>query len=188
MTLSKKQVFPLLLISVMALTRFDHFGSSFTLPDASLAVFFLMPFCSGSLWLFALLLVEAGMIDYLAITQFNVSDYCISPAYVFLIPAYTALWCAGLRSKTFKSTGIASQIKALGLAVAACTAAFTISNGSFYALSGRIETLSWTHFAEQFGHYYPIYLISCLCYVLAGLLSFKLFALIPAPPVTVTTR
>ncbi|SCN46613.1 hypothetical protein BAZMOX_39362_0 [methanotrophic endosymbiont of Bathymodiolus azoricus (Menez Gwen)] len=70
------------LAMLMALTRSDHFGSAITLPDASLAVFYLAGIFTGGLASFAVLLTEAALLDYVAISQFQVSDYCISPAYI----------------------------------------------------------------------------------------------------------
>jgi len=179
MTIIKKQFLPLILMAVMALTRFDHFGSAFSLPDASLAVFFLAGMSYGGLWFFALLLLEAGIIDFLAITQFSVSDYCISPAYIFLIPAYAVMWFASRYSKAFESYQFANSVKILGLAAVAATIAFALSNGSFYLLSDHIVTGTWTHFTEQFARYYPPYMASTLCYALIGLLIVKLFDLMP---------
>lgn len=188
MAIIKKLFLPLILMAVMALTRFDHFGSAFSLPDASLAIFFLAGLMSyGGLWFFSLLLLEAGMIDFLAITQFNVSDYCISPAYIFLIPTYAVMWFAGCYSKAFESFHLADSAKIIGLAAVSASAAFALSNGSFYLLSDRIEAGSWAHFAGQFAHYYPPYMVSTLCYALAGLLIIKLFKLMPSALTTRTT-
>jgi hypothetical protein len=74
------------LVALMALTRVHHFGDAFSLPDASLAVFFLAGMSVSSFSFLGFLLLEAGVIDYVAITQFNVNDFCVSAAYVFLIP------------------------------------------------------------------------------------------------------
>jgi hypothetical protein len=187
MTIIKKQALPLILMTVMALTRFDHFGSAITLPDASLAVFFLAGMGINSLWFFALLLLEAGMIDFLAITQFSISDYCLSPAYVFLIPTYAVMWFAGRYCNAFEPLSFSNSLKILGLTATATTVAFAISNGSFYLLSGRIEALSWMGFATQFVSYYPSYLASSLCYGLVGLLLVRLFKLLPSTQLTQTT-
>lgn len=65
------------LAMLMALTCSDHFGSAITLPDASLAVFYLAGIFTGGLASFAVLLTEAALLDYVAISQFQVSDYCI---------------------------------------------------------------------------------------------------------------
>jgi len=177
--ITKKPLLPLLLMVVMALTRFDHFGSALSLPDASLAVFFLAGMGFGSLWFFVLLTFEAGIIDYLAITQFSVSDFCISPAYAFLIPAYAILWYVGRYCAQLKTMSFSEQTIPVMLLALATSVSFVISNGSFYLLSGRIENFSWTGFVEQFVHYYPPYLASTLCYGLSGLLLARLFKLIP---------
>ena len=53
------------LATLMAATRFNHFGSAVSLPDASLAVFFLGGLylsrsARGSMMIFAALILEAG--------------------------------------------------------------------------------------------------------------------------------
>ena len=88
------------LVLLMAVTRGSHFGSSFALPDATLAIFlvagFMLPrFTLTALATFIFLLLEAGGIDYYAIAYQGVSDYCVSPAYWFLIPTYASMWFAG---------------------------------------------------------------------------------------------
>jgi hypothetical protein len=169
------QFLPLALMVTMALTRFHHFGSAFSLPDASLAVFFLAGMGFSSVWLFALLLLEAGFIDYLAITQFSISDFCISPAYVCLIPTYAAMWFAGRYCKAFKSLGFVDSQKTFGLAAIATTGAFVISNGSFYVFSGRFGELSWYGYLNQTAQYLPPYLNAALIYIVIGLAIVKLW-------------
>ena len=95
--ITTKQQFVLLALFalLMAATRFHHFGSALFLPDASLAVFFLAGFYLSGVMALAVLLLEAGLIDYLAITMGGVSDWCVTPAYWFLIPTYACLWCGG---------------------------------------------------------------------------------------------
>lgn len=187
MTIIKKQALPFILMSVMALTRFDHFGSAFSLPDASLAVFFLAGMGISSRWFFALLLFEAGMIDFLAISQFSVSDYCLSSAYGFLIPTYAVMWFAGRYCKAFELVSFVNSLKIVGLTVIATTVAFAISNGSFYLLSDHIEIHSWAQFSGQFAHYFAPYLAATTCYGLVGLLIVRLFKLIPDGRLTQTT-
>src|ERR1019366_1511685 len=87
------------LVLAMVLTRFNHFGSSVALPDASLAVFFLgglyLAKAPGARWIFAALLVEAALVDYYAITVIGTSAWCVTSAYGFLALAYGAMWFAG---------------------------------------------------------------------------------------------
>ncbi|MDD2739075.1 MAG: hypothetical protein PHR94_09080 [Methylomonas lenta] len=152
------------LMALMAATRFHHFGTSFALPDASLAIFFLAGLWLGGRYLFAILLAEAGLIDYLAITKLGVSDFCVSQAYVFLIPTYAAMWLGGKWCRQFETqtpTALTQQFIAL---VVATSSAFLISNGSFYLLSGRYTEGNWAQYIERFAMYYPPYMTSTLIY------------------------
>ncbi|MBI5626373.1 MAG: hypothetical protein HY935_04130, partial [Nitrosomonadales bacterium] len=88
------------LAALMAATRFNHFGSAVSLPDASFAIFFLgglylARFARASMAVFIMLILEAGLIDYYATSIQGVSDWCLTPAYWFLIPTYGSLWLAG---------------------------------------------------------------------------------------------
>ena len=85
----------LTLALLMAATRSHHFAATLHLPDASWAVFFLAGFYLRPLWMFPALIALAGVSDYVAIAGFGVNDFCASPAYGFLLPAYGALWLAG---------------------------------------------------------------------------------------------
>lgn len=168
------------LMILMAATRFHHFGTPLTLPDASLAVFFLGGLWFGGRGLFVGLLAEAGLIDVVAITQFNVSDFCISPAYVFLIPTYAAMWFGGKWSGQFKSLGLNALIPQLLALLLSTTAAFLMSNGSFNLLSGRYPEWSWGQFFDGALQYFPEYLSSTATYVIVIVAAVKLFKLIPA--------
>ena len=167
-------VFPLTLMAIMALTRFHHFGSAFSLPDASLAVFFLAGLGLSNPRFFALLLIEAGLIDYLAITQFSVSDFCISPAYVCLVPTYAVMWFAGRYCKPHIALDFGDTLKTFGWAATATIAAFVVSNGSFYLFSGSFGELSWDKYLLQTTQYLPSYLSATLLYVVMGLAIAKL--------------
>lgn len=143
---------------VLAVTRSGHFGSIAMPPDATLAVFFLAGAFVASAWLVPLLLLEAALVDYLAISVDGVSSYCVTPAYLFLIPTYVTLWWAG-RWYGRRLTDKGHAIVALAFAViVGTTVAFLISNGSFYALSGYFASLSFTTYATRVAQYYPPYL------------------------------
>lgn len=157
------------LAALMALTRVHHFGDAFSLPDASLAVFFLAGMGISSFWFLGFLLLQAGVIDYVAITQFNVSDFCVSAAYVFLIPTYSVMWFAGRYCAKFKTMNAPELLASVGLAALATSAAFAISNGSFYLLSGRFSDLSWEQYFSGITQYYPLYTSAALIYAVAGL-------------------
>ena len=166
------------LMAVMALTRFHHFGDAISLPDASLAVFFLAGLLQARRWWFLVaLLAEAAIIDYVAITHFNVSAFCVSPAYVFLIPTYALMWFAGSYCNKFTQSELAIST---GLLALATTAAFLISNVSFYLLSGRYPDTTWAQYIDRVMQYYPPYMTATLCYGVLGLIIIKLFKALPS--------
>lgn len=154
---------PVPLILLMVLTRFHHFGDALHLPDASLAVFFLAGFYRKTIF-FAFLLMLAGLIDYVAIAN-GTSAYCISAAYVFLIPTYGVMWLAGRYCAKFESFTGAELALSFGLLALAATAAFVISNGSFYLFSDRYNDLEWSRYMVQTAGYFIPYTGAALGYV-----------------------
>ena len=80
---------------LMGVTRGYHFPSFDHLPSASWVVFFLAGIYLHSRWVFPALLAEAALLDVAAVTWGGVSNFCVSPAYGFLLPAYGTLWFAG---------------------------------------------------------------------------------------------
>ncbi len=160
----KQLLIVLLLAAVMLATRFHHFGSAVNLPDASLAVFFLAGFYLRPLLFFPLFVVEAGLIDYATISG-GVSDWCVSPAYWFLIPTYASLWLAG-RWYAHRHTATWRTMTPLAVALCAGTSvAFLISNSSFYLLSGYFGRMSPGEYAGQVAYYYPPYVAMTVFYV-----------------------
>ena len=169
----KAEYLPIPLIALMVLTRFHHFGDALHLPDASLAVFFFAGFYRKKA-LFIFLLIMAGLIDYVAIAN-GTSSWCVSPAYVFLIPTYAVMWFAGRYCSAFKSLNMTELAMQLGLLILAASAAFAISNGSFYVFSGRYEDVTWAHYLARVTQYYLPYVGYTLAYAVAGWLIVKLF-------------
>ncbi len=152
------------LIGLMLATRVHHFGSAFSLPDASLAVFFFAGLYCSRVGFFAFLLGLAGLIDYVAISHFWVSDFCVSKAYIALVPTYGVLWLAGFYSKKFKQFNILELVQQFGVLFVATSMAFIISNGSFYLFSGRYPEPNLAVYLERFALYYPPYLTAPLMY------------------------
>jgi len=165
-TLSKQQlIMAAAFAAAMAATRYHHFGSDVNLPDASLAIFFLAGFYLQSLRFFAAFFVEAAVIDYLATQVGGVSDWCLSPAYWFLIPTYAALWYGGRWYAARHQLRWRTVLPLLGALLTTVTLAFLISNGGFYLFSGRFPDLSWTEYAARVAQYYLPYVSSAFGYV-----------------------
>lgn len=157
------------LASLMAATRFHHFGSLLHLPDASLAVFFLGGLALGHTALFAAFFAEAAIVDWLAIAYGGASGWCVTPAYVFLIPTYGSLWAAGRWCARRPREGWRDGVRiALALVLATCLA-FGISNAGFYAFSGYFSELSAAEYALRVAKYLPSYLGATAAYVAAAL-------------------
>jgi hypothetical protein len=170
------------LVVLMGATRMHHFGDAFSLPDASLAVFFLAGLFFSSRAFFIGLLLEAGLLDYVAISHLGVSDFCVSPAYVFLIPTYFAMWFAGRLSANFKSmqgTEFTFSISAMATLLVATNSAYLISNGSFYWLSDNILQRNFSSYVEQISHYYAPYISYTLMYVIVGFAVVKVVKMLP---------
>jgi hypothetical protein len=149
----------LALAALMAATRFGNCGSAWALPDASWAVFFIAGFYLASQWRWALpaLLVEAVAIDFAAIHYYGVSDYCVTAAYWFILPAYSILWLGGawLNHRYQK---VPADLRRLAISVAlSVSACFLLTEGSFYWLGGRIAHASiggwWSNFLDWYGYF-----------------------------------
>jgi hypothetical protein len=156
------------LAALMAATRFHHFGSALHLPDASLAIFFL-----GGLYLrrtvaFAACIGLAALVDYLAIAHGGVIDWCVTPAYAFLLPTYACLWWAGVWCSRHDRHGWRGYARLAGALLVATVFAFLISNASFYGWSGYFGELSPAEYAARVAKYFPPYLASAMAYVAAA--------------------
>lgn len=170
------------LMLVMALTRFNHFGSAVALPDASLAVFFLgglyLVRFAGALTVFVALLAEAALVDYYAITAQGTSDWCVTPAYGFLALAYAAMWFAGrwiAPRHTLAGKGLLSVFVTAALA---SSIAFVISNISFYLFSGRYAEMSAVEYGSRVAPYWGSYVTVALLYIACVVLMQMAFLLL----------
>lgn len=182
--LSKNQLMiGLLLLSIMYLTRASHFGSAFKLPDASLAVFFLAGLYLRQWRWFPAYMLMACAIDYVVIQFQGVSSFCVTQAYVFLVPTYAAMWFAGraVRDYTLALRWI-NLVPIASWALAATLVAFFISNTSFYFLSGYVQDFDLMQYLNTFVLYLPRYLKFSLMYLGLAAIVHVLVRLIAGVP------
>lgn len=164
-----------LLAVFMIATRSGHVGSSISLPDASLAIFFLAGVYQLKLRHFLALCAEAALIDYGVIHFFSVSDFCVSPAYIALLPAYSVLWFVGQKASAAWHGGL-GQLPSLATYLAAATAgSFLLSNGSFFLFSGRVANQSLEHYLNGVWTYFPQTLAYCALYVVLAWIGVQIF-------------
>lgn len=156
---------------LMAFTRSHHWATLHALPDASWAIFFLAALYLRPLWIVPALMLEAALVDYLAITVGGVSDFCVSPAYGFLIPAYAALFLAGRVYARRHRLSPAALPWLLGCALVGAGLAELLSSGGFYFFSGRFAAPTLAEFLPRLAKYFPATLSSMSLYLgLAALL------------------
>ena len=157
------------LVLLMGVTRFNHFGSATMLPDASYAVFFLGGLYLGrtriAMALLPLLMIEAALVDYYVINFRDVSGWCVTSAYGFLVLAYGSLWFIG---RWYAPRHDLTAKGLLGLFVSAAAAnslAFVIANVSFYLLAGYFPGMSVAEYASRVAQYYGSYVGIAVIYI-----------------------
>lgn len=168
------------LMLVMAATRIHLSLLHHSVLDASWAVFFLGGFWlagrgsrAGAVWMFALLMAEAVLLDYLVISQQGIdfwSHYCVSIAYWFLLPSYLSLWLGGSwLARHTSGLGLGTLGFAVATLLVSVTACYVISNGSFYWLSHSVPApRSFAAWWENLQDWYLPFLQTTAMYVGLG--------------------
>jgi hypothetical protein len=176
----------LLLAGAMLATRLHHFEY---LPDASWAIFFLSGFHLFDARAFAILMVEAVIIDYVATAHLGVSSYCLSIAYPFVLPAYATLWLGGRLAARHRYDELPHRIGwlmvCLLVSVSGC---FLLTNGSFYWLSGRAANPNIAGWMAGFQRWYPYFLAVPCIYVAIAVVAQRLGAGLRASAGNTTTH
>ena len=172
----------LALAALLAMTRGQHFASVDHLPSASWAVFFLAGLLLRLRWAFPALFLEAVALDFAALWSGAVSDWCLSPAYWLLVPAYGALWFGGRLCAARPAQGLTRLALLAATLLVSAFLAHLISSGGFYFFSGRYPEPTLAAFVERIGWYFPRSLANLALYVsLAAILQLGLSALFKAP-------
>ncbi len=179
LTLStRNQIFiGFVLILLMVATRGHHFATLEHLPGATWTVFFLAGFYLRSIWTLLGLLMLTWLVDYASFTWGGSSGFCLTRAYVFLLPAYAALWFSGhwyAKRYRFEWRTLMPFVSAVLLGSAFCE---LFSSGGFYFFSGRFVETSFVEFGGRLIKYYPSYLKSLAFYVSIAAVIHTLFAL-----------
>lgn len=155
----------LALAALLALTHGQHFATLHNLPSASWAVFFLAGVYLRPAWALAALLALTWLLDYAAFTWGGASGFCLTPAYVFLLPAYTSLWLAGRWYAARHRFGWTTFVPLTAAVVAGAAVCELFSSGGFYFFSGRFDEPTFAEFGVRLATYFPPYLGSTAFYV-----------------------
>jgi hypothetical protein len=158
----------LLLILLMVATRYFHIGSAWHLPDASWAVFFL-----GGFYLarkhFLVLLVEAVAIDF-TFFALGGSQYCLSAAYGFQVPAFAALWFGGEMLRKIETRDAIFFVRGAAYWWVSASAAYLVTNASFYFLSGKAADPAIANYFSHAKIWYAAFVSRPMLYLVAAAL------------------
>lgn len=167
LTLSTRNqlIIGLLLTILMILTRSHHFATLHSLADASWAIFFLAGIYLRTVWPLLGFFILSCWLDFAAATWGGISDFCLTPAYIFLLPAYSSLWFAGRwythrHQFTLYTLPLLFQSATLGLILCEL-----FSNGGFYFFSGRFVETTWSDFSSQLTKYFPLHIETFVVYI-----------------------
>lgn len=167
----------LALIALLIATRGQHFATVELLPGASWAVFFLAGVYLRPRWALPALLAATWLLDFAAFAWGGASRFCLTPAYLFLLPAYSALWLAGrwyAGQHRFHIQTLAPLALSVLVGALACE---LFSSGGFYFFSGRFDAPNLAEFGTRLLQYGPSYLGSLSFYVAAAAVLHLVFSL-----------
>jgi len=144
----------LVLVLLMLCTRGQHFVAVHALPSASWAVFFLAGALVRTRWLPVGLFALASALDFGSYAAGTISDWCLSPAYWALVPAYGTLWFAGRLYAGMHRGQWSDVARLVPVLVVAAFVTYVISGGCYYAFSGHYQP-TFAGFLPRIAHYYP---------------------------------
>lgn len=161
---------------VMLVTRTHSLSNVVHLPDTSLASFFVLGFFVRRAVAFGALFLLGYAIDVIVIGWFGQSDFCFTPAYWMLVPAYGTMWLAG-RFGAEKLGERASALPAIAVLVtAAMLVSQLFSSGGFYFLGGRFPDPTLAGFMPRLARYFPTTLYATLLWTGAAAGIFALLS------------
>ena len=152
-SLRERSWLTILLLVLVLVTRTNYSSAAIDTPDISLAAFFIAGLWIPSLLAFVLLFGVAALADQLSFMA-GVSDWCFTPAYIFLVPTYFSLWYAGHLCRKVDFFQVAGAVKIAVYFVLAVVVAYLISSYSFYFFSGRLTPTTALQYTQALGKYF----------------------------------
>ncbi len=169
----------LALVVLMIITRGHHFASlQYLLPGASWAIFFFAGVYLRSAWPLLGFFALSWWLDFAAYTWGGASGFCLTPAYIFLLPAYTSLWLAGRWYAKQHQFTWRTFIPLSFSIVVGLTLCELFSSGGFYFFSGRFEETTLFEFSDRLITFFPMYIESFAFYAGIAIVTHTAFALV----------
>jgi hypothetical protein len=143
--------------ALMTVTRSGHLGTAWQPPDASWAVLYIAGFYFWREWRWALptLLCSAIAVDFIVIRDFGVSAYCVTVAYIFMLPAYSLLWLGGAWMRRAHRHDLADPVRCVTSLAIAASLCFFLTDATFYWLGGRVPDPSLGGWWQNLTQWYP---------------------------------
>ena len=145
------------------------------LPDFTLAALFIAGTYLRN-WIVPLVIIAFAMsIDWYVISNKGVSDFCITQAYMMLVPAYLVMFAGGLM---FKSLAIQNALKLMKLTVVMAVSGaleWLISSASFYWMAPYFTDPTVAGFLPRIVKYAPNAMANLALLMIATVLAFTLF-------------
>ena len=160
---NKQWLIAALLLAILVLTRGGFVAH---IQDASWAVFFLVGFYLRNYLGLPILMLSAIAIDFAVIAaRGGHQDYYLTPSYLFIIPAYSALWFAGRYVANKYSESLKGLLTFVAAAVVGIVACDLISSAGFYWMSAPVGELSISDFISRIVEFTPLSLKSTMLYL-----------------------
>ncbi|GGH91813.1 hypothetical protein CFY91_13580 [Pseudomonas fluvialis] len=163
----------LILLCLLLLTRGQHFAT-LNLPSASWAVYFVGGALLASPLAFAGLFAGAVAMDFGLFSQGAVSDWCLTPAYWLLLPAYASLWLGGRLYARGHACQASALWRLLCCVLGASLVCHVLSSGGFYFFSGHFADASLANWLPRIAEYYPRSLAAMSFYVCLAAVLYSL--------------
>ena len=154
-------------VALILLTRSQHFGTQFSPPDATLAAFFLAALFAPGALTYVALLATAALADQVAFAS-GVSSWCVTAAYVFLVPTYGVMWFAGYACRSTHFLSVAGSARLVGTLLISSAVAWVISSGSFFLFSGYFTEMPAAEYFGKVLRYVPQYMGWACAYSIGG--------------------
>jgi hypothetical protein len=159
----------LIFVALILVTRTNSNSAIIDPPDATLGVFFLAGLWACGSLSFGLLFGACVAADFISFAL-GVSDWCFTPAYVFLVPTYACLWYTGHFSRKLEISKVSGLAKLAAWLMVGCIGAYFISSQSFLMFSGRYPaTLSTVEYWSKIFPHFPRYIEWAYAYTAIGL-------------------
>lgn len=133
--------------------------------DMSWAVFFIAGFYLRQYLAFPVFFIGALAVDLVVIKVQGGDNYCFTPSYAMLVPAYFSMWLAGRWLAHHYREDARGVLYLAGAAILGTSVCFLISNAGFYAFSGRFGEMTLLEYAATVAKYMPMYMQTTLLYV-----------------------